>query len=90
MNDLTEFERLRLEASTDNTKHTPQDVLRFALDDLRDTPNAYDACFIVLIKKGVPGNEEAHTARYRSGLRKIEELAYLQLMHAYALDEWKR
>ena len=87
--ELTELERRRLEASTDNCKHTPEDVLRFALDDLKNDGVGYNAVFIILIKKN-PDTNVGETSRYRAGLRIREEIGYLQLAQSWAIEDWKR
>lgn len=87
--ELSELERRRLEISRDNTKHTPEQVLRFAIDDVRSGGVEYDAVFVMLIKR-TPDSDDGQMARYRAGLRKREEISYLALAQTLAIDDWKR
>lgn len=85
---MTELERARIDAQANNSKVTPEQLLRLALDDLRRGDVQADAALIFLIKK--PAGD-AHGTRnvYRSNMDRPDEVAYLEYFKWRTLEDWR-
>lgn len=85
---MSELERARIDAQRNNTKVTPEQILRLALDDLRRGEVKADACLIYLIKK--PAGDECGTRNvYRSNMDRPDEVAYLEYFKMRTLEDWR-
>lgn len=82
------FERKK--RSDDNVDLTPDELLRYALEDCRngDYPRA-SKCLIVIIE--ADENPEAKTLHhyYKSNMTRSEEIAHLEVWKRSRLREWE-
>jgi hypothetical protein len=85
--ELTELERARIDSAKDNTRVTPEQLLRLALDDIRRGVVEADAC-VVLMLRMPKANKAGERNIYRANIDRLEEVAMLEYAKARTLSEW--
>lgn len=87
MTTLDKFTRRRIETANDNVGMRPQDVLRFAADEIDAGRQRADSMVLLLINRPEGGEWEYDS--YRANLSRDQELVALVLAQESCIRRWR-
>jgi hypothetical protein len=85
---VSEFELRRLEKITDNKEMRPLDLLKLVIAQIEAGETPADGLFILAIDRHDNGNLRT-VNRYRCGLNRQDEVAFLADSQLRALEHWR-
>lgn len=77
----------RARREDDNANTSPVDLLQTIIADIQDGEIEADGVIVVAVHR--PENGDWNTHRYRCGMKRVDEVAFLELARSQTVDDWK-